>query len=317
MPATQMTDTLHLPRRVVRFFFMYLGPLVTILVYFSVFGAGGYSLDGLRTALSVALGMQTAYIATAWVLDEHKQMDFGIWLLFAIGALAAVLGWMPVLGVYQGYSPVLVFLALGLTTALPPLLGFEPFTAHFMRRQLPRWQLKLPVTMRLGVVFAYLWTALFFVAAGLCAYAPRDPYFNTVYPNLLIVGVGMTAGKWLPPLYFKLFPLAIPDSVEPVIMGMPTVFNRRAAGSARAQIQFRVSGAEPGNYWLRIADGRCESFEGDAPVPDVVIHTPDDVWLRIVRGELDGAQALADGSYRVEGNPELLQSMRAWFARRE
>jgi len=302
--------------RAVRFFFMYLGPLVTILPYFAIFGAAAYSMSGLRTALFAALAIQSAYIAAAWMLGEHKQFDFGVWLMFAAGALAAVAGFTPLLTVYQTYSPVLVFVALGLTAGIPPLLGFEPFTAYFMRRQLPRWQLKLPISARLGMVITYFWTTLFFVAAGLCAYAPRDPRFTTWYPNLLIVLVGMTAGKWLPPLYLKLFPPAIPTSVEPIIMGMPFVFDRRAAGGARAQIQFRVSGDQPGDYWLRIANGRCESFDGDAPAADLVIHTPDDVWLRIIRGEIDGPQALANGLFRVEGDAEVLKALSVWFPRR-
>lgn len=306
---------MSLRTRAVRFFFMYLGPLVTILLYFAVFGAAGYSMSGLRSALFVALGMQSAYIAAAWMLGEHKQFDFGIWLMFAAGALAAAVGFMPLLGLYQTYSPALVFVTLGLTAGLPPLLGVEPFTAHFMRRQLPRWQLKLPISARLGMVIAYFWTALFFVAAGLCVYAPRDPRFTTLYPNLLIVLVGMTAGQWLPPLYLKLFPLPMPTSVEPIIMGMPFAFDRRAARDARVQIQFRVSGAEPGNYWLRIAGGRCESFEGDAPAADVVIHTPDNVWLSIVRGEVDGPEALTNGLFRIEGDAGVLKALSAWFPR--
>ena len=301
--------------RVVRFFFMYLGPLVTIVVYFAVFGAAGDSMSGLRTALFVALGMQSAYIAAAWLLGEHKQFDFGIWLMFAAGALAALIGFTPLLALYQAYSPALVFVTLGLTAGIPPLFGFEPFTAHFMRRQLPRWQLKLPISVRIGAVIGYFWAALFLVAAGLCAYAPRDPRFTTLYPNLLVVVVGMTAGKWLPPLYLKLFPLALPTSVEPIIMGMPLAFDRRAAGAACASVQFRVSGAEPGNYWLRINDGRCESFEGIAPAPDLVVHTPDTVWMRIVRGELDGGHALAAGLFRIDGDPELLAAFRTWFSR--
>jgi hypothetical protein len=285
--------------RVLRFFFMYLGPLVTIVVYFAVFGAAGDSMSGVRTALFVALGMQSAYIAAAWLLGEHKQFDFGIWLMFAIGTFAASISFTPLLALYQAYSPALVFVTLGLTAGIPPLCGFEPSTAHFMRRQLPRWQLKLPISMRIGTVIGYFWAALFLVAAGLCAYAPRDPRFTTLYPNLLVVVVGMTAGRWLPPLYLKLFPLALPTSVEPMIMGMPLAFDRRAAGTARASVQFCVSGAEPGNYRVRVGDGRCESFEGIAPAPDLVVHTPDTVWMRIVRGELDGARALAAGCQTI------------------
>ena len=44
--------------------------------------------------------------------------------------------------------------------------------------------------------------------------------------------------------------------VEPLLMGMPLVFDRKAAGEARATIQFRVSGAEAGDYHVRIGERR-------------------------------------------------------------
>ena len=45
------------------------------------------------------------------------------------------------------------------------------------------------------------------------------------------------------------------------------------------------------------------------------MHTPDTVWMRIVRGELDGAQALAAGLFRIDGDPALLAAVRTWFSR--
>jgi putative sterol carrier protein len=96
-------------------------------------------------------------------------------------------------------------------------------------------------------------------------------------------------------------------------MGMPMTFRAKAASDARAHIQFHVSGAEAGTYWLRIAAGRCESFEGVTDAPDLTVHTPGTVWVRIVHGELDGAKALADGLYRVEGDLLILAKMRDWF----
>src|SRR5207249_3183409 len=86
------------------------------------------------------------------------------------------------------------------------------------------------------------WTLLFFTAASLAAFAPTDWHFTFLYPNLMIFGVGMTATVWLPPLYFRFFPPALPRAVEPLIMGMPLVFDRKAARDTSASIQFRVSG---------------------------------------------------------------------------
>ena len=299
--------------RVARFFFMHLGSFVAVIVYFVLFGRTGYSLPGVAATLPVALGVETAYIALAAWAGELKQFEAGIWTLFALGTLAAAIGVEPVLRLYQVYSPALLFLALGLTAVIPLVLGREPFTAYHMRRQLPRWQQRLPELGTLSRFMAGYWALLFFTCAGLCALHPTDPRFTFLYPNLLCFGVGMTAPFWLVPLYFKAFPLGTPRAIEPLLMGMPLFFDPRAAGDARASIQFRVSGTEAGSYHLRIGGGRCESFEGTAPAPDLTVHTPDIVWVRIAHGELDGSQAFAEGLYRVEGNLVLLTKLGEWF----
>ncbi len=309
-------DVRSLRARAAQFFFMWIGSLVAVVAYFTLYGGSGYSAGGLRTALLVALGLQSAYVALAWWQDYLSQLDRGFWLLFALGAAAILAGITPLVGLYQLYSPALVFAMLGLTAVLPPLFGYDWFTATFMRRMLPRWQQKQAVTARIGAVVGMFWAALFFVAAALCAYAPLDWRFTTLYPNLLIFGVGLTANRWLPALYLKLFPPPPPSTAEAAIMGMPFVFDQRAARDARTEIQFRVSGAEPGNYWLRIADGRCASFEGDAPAASLTLHTSDTVWMRIVRGEVEGAQALAAGLFRAEGDAAILAALGTWFPRR-
>ena len=96
-------------------------------------------------------------------------------------------------------------------------------------------------------------------------------------------------------------------------MGMPLVFDRRAAADARAVIQFRVSGPSPGDYWVRVDKGKCESFEGLASSADLTVHTPEDVWVGIIHGKLDGGQALMERRYSVEGDQLLLTKLMEWF----
>ena len=313
MILATMSGEASLGARAARLFFMQLSGLIVVVAYFTAFGLSGYSASGLRVALLIALVMQSGYLALAWSQSELKQFDLGLWLMFALGVVGVLADVTPVVALFQQYSPAVLFVTLGLTAALPPLLGYESFTAYFMRRTVPRWQQKLAITARISDLITTFWSVLFFVAAGLCAYAPRDWRFTALYPNLLVFGVGMTANKWLPAAYVKLFPPEAPSTAEAVIMGMPFAFDRRAADAARVEIQFRVSGAEPGHYWLRIANGRCESFEGDAPVPNLTVYTPDTVWLRIARGELDGAQALADGLFRFDGDATILAALGTWF----
>ncbi|MCP4164748.1 MAG: hypothetical protein GY759_02505 [Chloroflexi bacterium] len=97
------------------------------------------------------------------------------------------------------------------------------------------------------------------------------------------------------------------------IAGMPTVFNAEAAGDMTADIQFDVSGDEPGAYYLHIENGDCTFYEGQAPAPTMTIHTPSEVWLAVSRGEMDGQMAFMQQKYTVEGDFSLLLKLNDLF----
>ncbi|HIP97427.1 MAG TPA: hypothetical protein EYH32_09475 [Anaerolineae bacterium] len=112
----------------------------------------------------------------------------------------------------------------------------------------------------------------------------------------------------------RLPPPASRDTMRDIVAGMALIFNSEAAGDLQAVVQFDVSGAEPGQYYLRIAEGKCAAFEGVHPEPTLTIHTPSEVWLAISRGELDGAQAMMSGQYTVEGDLGLLMRFNRLFS---
>src|SRR5262249_25831315 len=299
--------------RLARLFFSQLGMLFSIIVYFTLFERGGRTIAALTPAVWVALSLHTTYLLFARWHGELKQFDIGFWLLLAIGLVSAILGIEPVLWLYQHYSAALLFTTFGLVAVIPLLLGREPFTVWFAVRQTPRWQHRTPAFATISRVLAAFWALIFFTAARVVALRPAVPMFTALFPTLLIVLVGLPPNPWLPPLWFKLFPPPAPDAAEPLIMGMPFVFDRAAAADARAVFQFRVTGQEPGDYWVRVAGGRCERFEGGGPRAGLTVRTPARVWGGIVRGEVDGGQALMERQYSVEGDPALLVKLRDWF----
>lgn len=289
-----------------RFFFMHLGTLIGIVTYFQVLERGMFTPEAVRSACVTGLTVHLVYMAVARWRGYAKQHDVGLAVWYAVGAVAASAGIERVVGLFQRYSPALLFIALGITSVIPLVFGRETFTYFYGRQNAPRWQQKLPTFQEINRVMTVFWTVIFFACAAITLQAPTDPMFTVVYPNLLVLLVGIPAQFWVPPLYLKLYPPTLPTSAEGVIMSMPFVFDPKAAGDTRADIQFRVSGEEPGDYYLRILRGRCESFEGVAEKPDLTVHTPNAVWLQIARGELDGSQALMEGLYRAEGDYLLL-----------
>ena len=82
-----------------------------------------------------------------------------------------------------------------------------------------------------------------------------------------------------------------------------------------AEIQFHVSGEEPGRYYFRIEDGKCTFHEGVAESPKITIKTPSEVWHAIVQGELNAQQAFFEQKFTVEGDLMLMIQLGNMFKR--
>lgn len=106
----------------------------------------------------------------------------------------------------------------------------------------------------------------------------------------------------------------LPESFLHAVTGQAASFNATAAGDLKADIQFRATGKEPGDYFLRIENGRCTAYRGLSPKPHLTVHTLSEVWLQIARGELSGQTAYMKGLYTTEGDFGLLLRMNELFS---
>lgn len=94
---------------------------------------------------------------------------------------------------------------------------------------------------------------------------------------------------------------------------MPLGFDPSAARGINAVYQFDVSGEEAFQAHLKICGEACSYHEGPAASPGIVIRTPGEVWVAIVKGELDGQQAFMSGRYTAEGDLALLLQLPSFF----
>ena len=108
-------------------------------------------------------------------------------------------------------------------------------------------------------------------------------------------------------------PDRLPESFKEGILQMPSVFRPERAAGVNAVIQWKVTGPEAGNWITTVKDGTCTVTEGEALSPDVIINTPSDVWLKILRRELDGATAFMSGQFTFTGDMGILMQMGSWF----
>lgn len=99
-----------------------------------------------------------------------------------------------------------------------------------------------------------------------------------------------------------------------IISGMPSAFNAEVAGDLTAIIYYKVSGEEPGEYYLEIADGICNFHEGTPESPTLTIETPSEVWVSISSGEMNGRIAFMKRKYRTSGDIGLLMKLNNLFS---
>jgi len=103
------------------------------------------------------------------------------------------------------------------------------------------------------------------------------------------------------------------ETARDVIAGMPKAFDAEAAGDLTATIQYHVVDEPPGDYYVTIENGICKAYAGVHPDPTATIRTPANVWLRIVRGELDGGTAFMTQQFTATGDMGLLMKMASLF----
>jgi putative sterol carrier protein len=242
-----------------------------------------------------------------------------------IGFLAAGSGWVYFTPAAQAYlfvnnSTTILYFVLFLTTLLPQLFGFDPFTYAIAKQWTPETVWKMPQFKTINLHITYVFCAIMGFACLSSFIGEGKPIFSIIIPLILIIGIGIPFSRLYPAYYIKKQPQAkpvnvadFPKTARELVLKMPGSFNKETAGDLCANIQFKLAGDGGGNMFLSIADKQCTCVEGETTKSDLKIIAPADVWMKMARGEINRAQALMDGLYKVEGNMDLLIKMAELF----
>jgi len=256
------------------------------------------------------------------VLKESTYLERAFLGFLAAGTLWAFAAPQPIAGLYVDYNTSLLYFVLFLTTLMPQLLGFDPFTFTMAKRWSPEAVWKTPQFLAINLHITYMFSAIMFAAFLSNVLGQGKPVYAIIVPRALIFGLGIPFSRMYPAYYLKrrgvtrpvISTADFPDTVKELILKMPARFNPEAAGSIKAQIQYSISGNGGGEFVLFIDNGSCSSHEGVIPDPDLLIESPADVWMKISRGEINAPQAMMKGLYKVQGDMDLLMNMRKYFS---
>ena len=217
-------------------------------------------------------------------------------------------------------STTFLYFVLFLTTLIPQLFGYDPFTFAIAKQMTPERVWNTPQFRRINLHLTYFWSGIFFIASLSCWIGHGKPLFSIILPLIFILGIGLPVVRLYPNYYLKsqltsqpIDPSLFPDTAKELISRMPLAFDSAAAGGIKAEIQFDLSGEGGGKMMLSVSQGRCTAREGESLSPNLTIVSPADVWLKIARREINPARALMDGLYEAKGDMNLLMKMGELF----
>jgi multimeric flavodoxin WrbA/putative sterol carrier protein len=268
----------------------------------------GLILAGVQFILSKQFIKQTTYLEKAFL----GFLGFGTaWVYLTPDHLSSL---------FVDHSTTLLYFVLFLTTFMPQLFGYDPFTYAVAKQMAPERVWNTPQFRTINLHLTYFWSGIFVINFLSSWLGHGKPLFSILIPLIIILGIGLPVVRIYPNYYLKrqFTPQPIDSSLFPktakeLISLMPMGFTPEAAGDLKAEIQFNLTGAGGGKMALSISERKCTVREGETLSPTLTIISPADLWLKITRREIDPARSLMDGLYEVKGDMNLLMKMNDLF----
>ena len=94
---------------------------------------------------------------------------------------------------------------------------------------------------------------------------------------------------------------------------MPEAFIPANAAGMDAAIQFKFTGAQDGDWFVTIKDGKCAVTQGAAPAAKLTVTADAGDLIKIFTGQMDGMQAFMQGKLRVAGDMSLAMKLLSMF----
>ena len=105
----------------------------------------------------------------------------------------------------------------------------------------------------------------------------------------------------------------MPLSISDLMSKMPGAFIPEKAAGLDATIQFKFTGAEPGDWYATIKDGKVSVAQGIFATPKMTLTADSADYVKIFTGEIDGMQAFMQGKLKLTGDLNLAMKLTQMF----
>jgi putative sterol carrier protein len=96
---------------------------------------------------------------------------------------------------------------------------------------------------------------------------------------------------------------------QQVFDGMRQSFQANKAKGVHARYQWELSGAQGGQWWIDVDDGKYKMGKGKISNPNVTFVARDKDWVAVSNGQLGGTWAYMTGRLRIRGDQGLARKL--------
>jgi len=213
-----------------------------------------------------------------------------------------------------------LYIALFCAAFFPPLLGIDPFTYEFSKKDYPEVVHKMPQFKSINLILNYIWALIFAVAFVLTLVTYTEDYaLQQILQNTVPIAIQLVIGL---PLTIKLprilrgrgsFGKNNFQSVKEMFEAMPFGLNTKKSQGVNVTIQFILDGEENIEGYLTISGNECTYADGKHKNPTTTVISDSKLWLDISNGKISGDQAFINKDYTVEGEAGILLKLNDLF----
>lgn len=102
-------------------------------------------------------------------------------------------------------------------------------------------------------------------------------------------------------------------TIKEFLSKLTAAFIPEKAAGVDASIQLKLTGAQAGDWYVNIKDGKCNAGEGAAASPKLTVTVDSDDFIKIFSGKMDGMQAFMQGKLRLAGDMSLAMKLLGLF----
>ena len=102
-------------------------------------------------------------------------------------------------------------------------------------------------------------------------------------------------------------------TVRQLIFNHERAFRPETAEGLEANIQYRLTGEEGGDYIIKIGNDQCKVTEGIAEEPNVTLTADGRDFADVLLGKANGMQYFMTGKLKLSGDLNLAMKLTSFF----